>query len=425
MTQQVALTITAPVRAGDEDGLRGLLESMGEDPSGNDVIPFGRLTTTHFARLLLLGADEDLDGEPIAPQLIYMSDVDAPLERHLEELHDVAGDGLDELLRHCDGYPRRGPVSRRRRLAFLEQHTRDESAVYVNTIGRTVGQVHREEALRRAIGEFLDDPSHDWSAHAPGEVREAIRTFVRDRDDLAWALAPAAIPTVGEGLRDAVQALRLPAALVALSPLIVGALPVWAALLRMQELRDPAPHVKPAEQHVRELSDLEDRSTQNQFSAVGFVKPGLLRRVTTTSVLRLIDYSTRHIFNRGQLSGVKTIHFARWVSLDDGRRVIFASNYDGSVESYMDDFVDKVAWGLNAVFSNGVGFPRTTLLLFGGARDEQAFKDYLRCHQMPTQVWFSAYGDLTAINIENNALIRAGLCGDMPASEAQTWLQRL
>ena len=34
-------------------------------------------------------------------------------------------------------------------------------------------------------------------------------------------------------------------------------------------------------------------------------------------------------------------------------RVAFLSTYDGSLESYMDDFIDKVAWGLNAIFSNG------------------------------------------------------------------------
>ena len=58
----------------------------------------------------------------------------------------------------------------------------------------------------------------------------------------------------------------------------------------------------------------------------------------------------------------------------------------------MDDFIDKVAWGLNLVFRNGVGYPRTSWLVRGGAKDELAFKDYLRVHQVPTRVWYSAYG---------------------------------
>ena len=76
----------------------------------------------------------------------------------------------------------------------------------------------------------------------------------------------------------------------------------------------------------------------------------------------------------------------------------------------MDDFIDKVAWGLNLVFSNGVGYPKTHWLVFGGAKDELAFKDFLRVHQVPTHVWYSAYGDLTALNIAQNERIRAGLC---------------
>jgi hypothetical protein len=122
---------------------------------------------------------------------------------------------------------------------------------------------------------------------------------------------------------------------------------------------------------------------------------------------------------------VKTIHFARWTPLDDVRRVIFTSAYDGSLEGYNDDFIDRVAYGLNASFSNGVGYPRTKFLLFDGAKREQEFKDYLRRHQIPTQVFYSAYDRLSAGNIENNALIRSGLSGALAPAEAEAWLRRL
>ena len=116
------------------------------------------------------------------------------------------------------------------------------------------------------------------------------------------------------------------------------------------------------------LAALEDHLVQNPFTAIGHVKPGRFRRWTLVVILFYLDYATRHFFNRGDLSGVKTIHFARWVFIDGKRRVFFASNYDGSLESYMDDFIDKVAWGLNLVFSNGVGYPRTSWLVRGGAQ---------------------------------------------------------
>jgi hypothetical protein len=91
----------------------------------------------------------------------------------------------------------------------------------------------------------------------------------------------------------------------------------------------------------------------------------------------------------------------------------------------MDDFIDKVWWGLNAVFSNGVGYPRTRWLLFGGARDERAFKRVLRRRQEPVQLFYSAYQDMTALNLQNNQQLRAGLIGTMTEPQATEWLARL
>ena len=104
--------------------------------------------------------------------------------------------------------------------------------------------------------------------------------------------------------------------------------------------------------------------------------------------------------------------------------MLFASNYDGSLESYMVDFIDLVWWGLNLVFTNGYGYPRTRWLIFEGARDEQAFKNYIRNHQLHSQLWYSAYPQLTAVNIANNAAIRAGMSGEMSEQAAARWLQR-
>ena len=103
----------------------------------------------------------------------------------------------------------------------------------------------------------------------------------------------------------------------------------------------------------------------NQFGALGTAKPGLFRRLVLRVALLGLDYAARHVYKRGHLTRVSTIHFARWVYLDGKRRILFASNYDGSLESYMDDFINKVGWGLNIVFSNGVGYPRTDYLVEG------------------------------------------------------------
>ena len=428
MTPQVELNVVCPVLPGHVELLRALLGPMGQRPADNAVIPFGRLPGVHFARLLLLHETTGLDGVPIPAQLILMADLDAPLEARLSELVDAAGPGLDALFGHCERYPRQDAITREERLAFLHGHLARSDAYYTNTIGRTVQQIRQEEQLRQAIECFLDTRA-DWSDHGPAEVRAAIQDFVRCDARLAWTSSPADERDLAWRLRELVWLVLVPLLtlifVLALLPVVVLAVAMYVVALRWHELHEPVSTERPTSEHVQELTAIEDRGPQNQFSVVGFVKPTRFRRFTLRVVLFLTDYGAHHLFNRANLAGVKTIHFARWMPIDGRRRVIFASNYDGSLESYMDDFIDKVWWGLNATFSSGQGYPRTDFLLFGGSRDELAFKRVLRLRQVPTQVWYSAYERLTALNIENNARIRAGLHGPMSAAAAARWLALL
>jgi hypothetical protein len=92
----------------------------------------------------------------------------------------------------------------------------------------------------------------------------------------------------------------------------------------------------------------------------------------------------------------------------------------------MDDFINKVGFGLNLVFSNGVGYPRTNFLIKEGCSDERKFKEYLRRHQLPTQVWYYAYPGLTAVDLERNGLIRQGIeAASMSVQEASEWVALL
>ena len=192
----------------------------------------------------------------------------------------------------------------------------------------------------------------------------------------------------------------------------------------MREKRDVEIVPRTDPEFVTSLAVREDQIITNQFSAYGNRKARTFRRWTLVFLLFAIEYTTRHIYNRGYLARVSTIHFARWVFLDDRKRLYFASNYDGSLESYMGDFINKVAWGLNLVFSNGVGYPRTNWLVADGAKDEQKFKDYIRRHQLPTEVWYDATPGVTAYDMARNRLIREGLeKNSMTDGEAAEWVK--
>jgi hypothetical protein len=143
-------------------------------------------------------------------------------------------------------------------------------------------------------------------------------------------------------------------------------------------------------------------------------------------LLVLVEYFCRHVYTHGFLGRVQSIHFARWAFLDDKLRMVFASSYDGNHEAYMDDFINKVAWGLNLLFSNGIGWPHTDWLLARGARREHLFKYFQRRHQVPTQVWYKAYPGLTLIDIDRNQRIRQGLeSPHLRDAQALAWLRLL
>ncbi len=420
MPYQRSLTVVAPVREGAESDVEALLAGMGDGVANGSVLDFGALDDVHFARLMMAPADSGRDGARLPASLILLSDFDCPVDTYLERLVQASGAGLDRVFANCAGYPE-GEPSERERVDYLRRHRVREAARYVNTVGRTARQIKQEAVLRDAINGYLDEADRDWRALDPGQVRRALHDLVADDPKLAWALEPAERPGLAARLKDKVHLIGIPLLTLPFVPLLLLVAPFYAILLRVHEKRDAAPHEKPSEELVQLLASLEDHVVQNPFTAIGHVKPSLFRRATLRVVLFYLGYAARHFFAHGNLSGVKTIHFARWVFIDGQQRMFFASNYDGSLESYMDDFIDKVAWGLNLVFSNGVGYPRTSWLVLGGAKDELAFKDYLRTHQVPTRVWYSAYDRLTALNIEQNERIRAGLRGGDEAA----WVQSL
>ena len=97
---------------------------------------------------------------------------------------------------------------------------------------------------------------------------------------------------------------------------------------------------------------------------MGSIKPGRFRLRTRDAILYCINSGRApYLSSADRLARIGTIHFAHWVVIEHGARGFFCSNYDGSHEAYMDDFINKAAFGLNLEFSNGIGYPTTNWLL--------------------------------------------------------------
>jgi hypothetical protein len=414
--------------------------------SKNPLVPFGQLERLHFARFVILD-DQTVDDIRVAygvsPRgirrpLAFLGDFDGPRDEFLADLVRRAGGGLREIFSHCEGFDPSADL-----LRWMEEHEQRPAAMYVNWIGRTVKQIREESKLRDSLLDHILSNTAALAPKAPQAIFAELKTFVAAEKEAGRVpLTPPEPTPLGWRVRNALHAavpflLLLPVvillvlkplpvltlvALLAIAIVLLAAL--FAVQLRCHERGDAEmiPRHDPA--HVHKLADLEDYGCTNQFSALGGVKPGIFRRLTVVVALWGLDYATRHFFNHGFLTRVRTIHFARWVFLDGKQRLFFASNYDGSLESYMDDFINKVGWGLNLVFSNGVCYPRTNWLILDGAKREQEFKYFIRRHELATEVWYNAHSGLTAFDLERNSRIRRGIEKSfMTDDEIREWLR--
>jgi hypothetical protein len=422
--------VVATIAPAREAGLRELLESMNTQPGTadpmNPVLPFGAVETLHFARLVVVDdamqADLRLCDAPVAripTRLVLMGDCDGPGADCLAAMTRVAGAGLRRLFGHCEEFEDGTDL-----LAWMRAHDLPVAVNFICRLGRTVHRVREDHALWRALAERVPRAPIE----APGDAQRRCRALVdfveAERRASRLALTEDSPTPLAWQVANLFHLVALPLVALLLAPLWLIALPFALVLLRRLEKTDPEYCPRPDPAALRALQDLEDFDVTNQFTAIGPVKPGWFRRLLVQGVLVAIEYTCRHVFHRGYLARVQTIHFARWVVLDDVTRVYFSSNYDGGHEAYMDDFINKVGWGLNLVFSNGVGWPRTSWLLFGGAKKEPDFKRYQRRHQIPTQVWYKAYPGLTLTDLERASRIRDGLhsAADSDAS-ALAWLR--
>lgn len=414
MTPQATFMIVANIAEDRLEPLRTLLEEMNGanglvDPF-NTLFPFGRFQRLHVARFLILpeaqaGADPTrLPAAP--PRLVFLGDCDGPSDRFIAEMAVLAGPELRYIFSHCTPFIGTGDSL----VNWMQAHQVEPAANYINWRGRTVLQIRQEAALHQALSGQLRQLVQEIGRDDPRALRQRLLSFVeRERDAGRLHLTPPAPTPVGWWFRNLIHKLGVPLLLLALSPLFLLLSPYLVLRLRYLERHDPEQVERPPRSHLQQLAAREDHDVTNPFSAFGEVKPQPFRRCAVRFFLWLLDYAARHVYNRGYLTRVQTIHFARWVMLDNNRRLLFASNYDGSLESYMDDFINKVAWGLNLVFSNGTGYPATRWLIKDGAEQEQKFKFYLKRRALPTQVWYKAYPGYTAFDLARNSRIREGV----------------
>jgi hypothetical protein len=416
------LTFVTSVQPQRVDELRTLVNEIGKDIKANRHIPFTSCQSLHFASLWL---DEGKSQDGSGPLFVFESNFDGTLDSYLEELFERAAEGLHRIYSCCVDYPAVNPGDHDQMLSYLRAHVVRPAACYVGTAGRTLGRINQERTLTDSLQDCLDKLIKKSAAvSSPEAIRQNLQSFVREQPELKWALNTPRRLTSSARFMPWIRIVVAALIALALSPVLIPILIVALIVLRYKESRDsPTPNEN--KDHTKELVQREDRThiVQNHMANVTEVKPGLFRQIVLRAVLWLANL-VAGISKKGTLLGIPSIHFAHWSLIDNGRRLLFVSNFDGSWENYLDDFIDKGSFGLTAIWSNTIGFPRTRFLFFDGAKDGARFKAFARDWQRYTNAWYSAYPDLTVQTIDNNSAVRDALFSSLDDTATREWLWR-
>ncbi|WLB53896.1 hypothetical protein [Bradyrhizobium japonicum] len=145
--------------------------------------------------------------------------------------------------------------------------------------------------------------------------------------------------------------------------------------------------------------------------------------------LGIVTLFGRVFFTAGRLGDAPGIHFGHWHIIEDGRRYLFCSNYDGNFGGYLDDFINgatagtSLAWRWTtlmprrpAIFGDPEvkeprSFPPTRFAIFRGVKCEMKFKSYARDSMLPHVYRFEA-SKATLDQIDLATALRDALFGE-------------
>ena len=396
-----ALTVIVKIRSGEEESLKSFLEDIGRHIRTNSSVRWPESRLVHFARWAIL-PDPDRGG----CRLLFACNYDGELAAFLKELVAIAPD-LDQIWGRCEGYTGQSNL-----LAFIQEHTYKPQAFFIAFRTATVQTIRNAIALREQMQNFLDLPAVAQWLDCPGIV-PFLDQLAQVPKVLPWWKAIGqwgmqVMAAVGAGVEAIADAIRK--ALIAIAIFFVKPLgqPTQPQTLGSYSGLDDKTQV---------LEAVEDRIVQNQMNIITDIQPSRLLRLQL--ILLLIDLAAKYVFPPGELLDIRTIHFARWVIIDGGKRMLFISNYDGSWENYIGDFVDKGNFGLNAIWNNSVNFPP------GGAQDIVSFRKFVRDHQVPSQMFYCAYPQATIKNILRDRQVSQPLAADFNRETVAHWLELL
>jgi hypothetical protein len=127
----------------------------------------------------------------------------------------------------------------------------------------------------------------------------------------------------------------------------------------------------------------------SEFLVVANIKEGQAPALRKT--IEALNSPSREQTRRDAVRDIGTLHTARHAIFDNDTRFLFASEFDGSWDTYIDDFATtSISDVFSQVFQFSEGFPGISA---------PNVKEWFVAHQVPASTFISAYPELTTKQI--------------------------
>jgi hypothetical protein len=245
--------------------------------------PFDRIGSLHFCSFAVLDGDAEFP-----PCLVFEATFDGSLDHFLDALLEVAPGAIDEIYRHCQGYPASGCAIPELAKKYLARHDKGAHTFYFGSPGRTVAQIKGETQIYDAMANSVCRP---WSRHKAmpatfAGILQELRDVILNEPGHRWAQQTAVAPWE-VAWRKAVRAAALLVALGAaclLGVLVVG-------------FDDPTKMISTLFSMMADLIDylhLWTWQDSDTFGSLFF--PGALALIGSWAGLRFFDLVLRFLF---------------------------------------------------------------------------------------------------------------------------------
>jgi hypothetical protein len=163
-----------------------------------------------------------------------------------------------------------------------------------------------------------------------------------------------------------------------------------AATSRGEPMTDPAAG-PPVSRGVQPVT-----SVQNPLTLVMAVKSPADAQTLNALLLKIQSAPPEQNPIWRALNKLNTVHFARFVFLEQQTKLAVITTYDGSFDDYINEFIDEIGDVFNALLTHMTDAPPLPV-----QQHRQAFLDYVRANDLRAiEPFYSAYPTATVLDIK-------------------------